>query len=688
MRLAAPRAEKRRKNLSAHGDLREDPWYWLRFREDPAVMEYLQAENQYTEDFFSGDQKLREALYQELCKSLPGDDRSVPIREGAYWYYSEVRKGQQYPAYYRSLTPELNDPELLLDVNQLAAGHDYCDLAYCLNSPDHRFLAYAVDFEGDESWTLHIVDLLTGSPVGASVSGVSDSFEWFNNSKVFLYSRLDSSLCPRQIWSRDLDALEREDVLVYAEKDDKFLVSLDKSENSAGIYLCIDGNNMSECYRFDADMPGSEPVLIHEREAEHEIDVSEWGEDLFIRTNRAARDYKIVRVPLKDPVAANWVDFFPAREGRLIEDFLLFQDHMVICERSGGLQGVSIFDFKEGSFSSPDLSDGDMVFDLSLAEQREFASDELRYCLQSLHRSPEIRSFHFRSGEIRLLKKENGSDPQHHEKDYITKLLFAPLDGEEPGIPVSLVHHKDVVPGPETPLLLSAYGAYGCISDMDYCRSVLPLLRRGFIYGQAHVRGGMELGQAWYENGKLLSKKNSFEDYLTASRFLIDQNYTAKGNIIATGASAGGLVMGYVANEAPELYRGILAQVPFVDILTTMLDSELPLTAGEFNEWGNPEDKTYYDYIKSYSPYDNVRKQNYPAIFASAGISDMRVPYWEPAKWMAKLRSCQQGDATLLLLTQMDSGHAGASGRYDSLKEIATELLWILKICGWQEPDK
>ena len=678
-RLTAPRAEKREKILNAHGESRSDPWFWLRFRDDPAVDQYLRDENNFTDQFFADSHELKQKIFEELKQKISEDDRGVPVREGSYWYYSEIKKGQQYPVYLRSPDESLSHSEVLLDMNLLAEGKDFCELAYCQNSPDHSRLAYAVDFDGDESYTLFIRDLKTGEFLGQPISGVSDSFEWCSDSKAFYYNVLDEQQRPKQVYFLNPADPVNQPVLIYQEDDDRFFVSLDKSESGELIYLCVDGHNMSECYYMKSTDLNPVPTLIQQREADHEYEVSDRDGWFYIKTNKNARDYKIVKTRVSHPGEEYWEDFLPYEPGRLVEGFLLFNDYMVISEKKHCLPSLTVYHFNSGEFHTPELSDGESVFDLSISEHRDFHQDELRFCLQSMHRSPEVWSYHMTSGTKKLLKKYAVPDKNFSESDYVSSLIFAPShDGQK--IPVSLVLHKDLKPGPKTPLILSAYGAYGCSTEMDFRYSILPMLQRGFIYAQAHVRGGMDLGWDWYQNGKLLSKKNTFEDYLSVTRYLIDKGYTGQGQIIASSGSAGGLLLGYIANQAPDYYKGILAQVPFVDLISTMFDDQLPLTTSEYNEWGNPQEKEFYDYMKSYSPYDNVHAQKYPAIFAISGISDMRVTYWEPAKWIAKIRELNTGDQPVLLKTQMDSGHSGASGRYEAIEETAQELVWMLKI--------
>lgn len=679
-RLTPPRAEKRENILKAHNDERNDPWFWLRFRDDPAVDKYLRDENDFTDQFFADSEKLTQKIFEELKQKIAEDDRGVPVKEGSYWYYSEIKKGQQYPVYLRSNDESLKNPEILLDVNQLAIGKDFCELAYCVNSPDHTRLAYAVDFEGDESYTLFISDLKSGELIGSPVSGVSDSFEWCSNSRAFYYNVLDEQLRPKQIWFYNPDHNTGDSgTLIYQEDDDRFFVSLDQSESGNLIYLCVDGHNMSECYYISSKDLDPVPTLIQQREPDHEYEVSDKDGWFYIKTNKDARDYKIVKTKISHPGQEFWEDFIPFEAGRLIEGFLIFHDYMVISEKRNCLPSLTIYHFDSEVFHTPELNDGESVFDLSISEHRDFKQEELRYCLQSMHRSPEIWSYHMKTGEKKRLKKYEIPDKNFDENEYQTRLTFATgHDGVK--IPVSLVHHKDLKTDQNTPLILFAYGAYGCSTELDFRYSILPMLQRGFVYAQAHVRGGMDLGWDWYQQGKLLNKKNTFEDYLSVTRFLIEAGYTGKGRIIASSGSAGGLLLGYVANQAPDYYKGILAQVPFVDLLSTMFDDQLPLTTSEYNEWGNPKDQIYYEYMKSYSPFDNVIRQNYPAIFAISGISDMRVTYWEPAKWIAKIRESHTGDQPVLLKTQMDSGHSGASGRYEALEETAQELVWMLKI--------
>ncbi|MFK7825846.1 MAG: S9 family peptidase [Oligoflexales bacterium] len=671
----APIPEKKTKLLQTHGDTRNDPWYWLRNWENPQVKEHLQAENSYTNDVLKDTEELQEQLFEELKKKINEEERSVPLKDGSYWYYSEIKKSQQYSVFKRSLSENLNSPETILDLNEIAQSKPYCELGCCINSPDHKYLAYSIDENGEEEFTIYIKDLETGKLLPDMITGATDCFEWTNDSKGFYYCKLDKNHRPKWVYSHALGQTNKLNALIYEEKDSKFFVSLDKSESSRFIYICAEGNNTSEWHYLPAASLNNEITVVESRKQDHEYDVSDHENNFIIRTNLDALDYRIIKTPIEESNSKFWQDLIPHKYGSLLECYSVYKDYMVVQDKQKGQPGILIHYFKSGK--NEVLKFDHAVFDVSIQGHRDYDCSILRYCFQTLTNPPCTYDYDMEKKTRTLKKKSHIPDEKFNEENYIAERIFATSkDGIK--IPVSIVMHKDTLDKPVKPLILYGYGAYGVSLETDFNANYLPLLDRGFTLALPHIRGGMDLGQEWYLNGKMLKKKNTFDDYLSVAEHLVVNDYTQKGKIIGCGGSAGGLLMGVAANTNPGLFAGIIAQVPFVDVLTTMLDESLPLTTSEYNEWGNPNNKEYYEYIKSYSPYDNVCKQDYPAMLVTAGIADTRVTYWEPAKWVAKLREHNTGSKPILLHMNFDSGHGGASGRYDYLKEVAMELAFAI----------
>ena len=670
-----PIPERKFKQLKMHGDTRQDPWYWLRDWDNPKVKEHLKAENKYTEEALKNTESLQKMLFEELKSKINEEERSVPIKDGSYWYYSEIKKSQQYSVFKRSQSEDLRAPETILDLNEIAKSKQYCELGCCINSPDHRYLAYSIDENGEEEYTIYILDLSTGELLPDIIKGATDCFEWTNDSLGFYYCKLDKNHRPKWVYSHALGSPTQADALIYEEHDSKFFVSLDKSESSRFIYICSEGNNTSEWHFLSAQSLGQTLKVVEPRKQDHEYDVSDHEKQFIIRTNLNALDYRMVSTPIDRSSSQNWQDIIPHSHGRLLECYSVYKDYLVVQDKKNGCPGILIyqFDTKKTEVISFDAE----VFDVSIQGHRDYSCSILRYCFQALNTPPSTYDYDMKTKQKVLKKKYHIPDEKFDEKNYLSKRIFA-TSHDGVNIPISLIMHKDTVKKSDKPLILYGYGAYGVSLETDFNTNYFPLLDRGFTIALPHIRGGMDLGQEWYLNGKMLKKKNTFKDYLCVADHLVKNGYTQNGNIIGCGGSAGGMLMGVVANERPDLFASIIAQVPFVDVLTTMLDEDLPLTTSEYNEWGNPSDKAYYEYIKSYSPYDNVKEQAYPAMLVTAGIADTRVTYWEPTKWVAKLRDNNTNHKPILLHMNFDSGHGGASGRYDYLKEVAMELAFAI----------
>ncbi len=672
-----PRNPKQVKVLTHHGIARADPWYWLRDKDDPAVMDYLQAENAYTAAVMGPVQDLQTALYKEMRARIKEDDSTVPEKEGMYFYYERYERGAQYPSNRRKYQTLDAPDELLLDLNQLAKGESYLELGVCQNSPDHRYLAYSLDLDGSEEYTIRVKDLTSGNLLNERISHTYDSLEWANDNCTFFYTVLDEHQRPLKVFQHKLGGSPEHDYLVFEEHDPRFFLSLFKSESGRFIFICSEGNNMSEWYYIDAHHPDRTPTLIEPRTPDHEYDVTDHGTRFFIRTNiHGAKDFKIVEAPITTPGASHWKDFIAHHSGRLIDDFVVFSNYLVVSETSRGLPQVRVIELASGGSHLIEFSEED--YDVHVVMGREFDTTILRYSYSSLATPEEIYDYDMATG-VRVLRKRKEVLGGFCSDNYKTMRIYAQgRDGVE--IPISLLLRKETPRDGTAPLVLYGYGSYGHSIAPRFNQMYLSYVDRGFIYAIAHVRGGMEMGFQWYEDGKLLKKKNSFDDYIACAEYLIKKQFTAQGQILGIGRSAGGMLMGVVVNLRPELFKAIIADVPFVDVINTMLDKSLPLTTVEYNEWGNPDDKHYFEYMLSYSPYDNVRPQRYPHMLVVGGMNDPRVTYWEPAKWVAKLRHTKTDHNLLLLKIHMGSGHAGASGRFEYLKEIALELAFALKV--------
>ena len=679
MELQPPRAPKRLHELEIHGETRTDPWFWLRNQDDPATMEYLHAENAYTEAVLRPTEELQEALYQEMKGRIKEDDSTVPEPEGDYHYYSRYQEGGQYAIYCRKFQSLDSEEEVILDVNELAREQDYLRVGILGNSPDHRWLAYSVDTDGSEEFTIQVKDLQTGELLADEIPHTYYSLAWANDNQTFFYSSLDDQHRPVKVWRHRLGTNPENDQLVYQEQDPRFFVGVGTSASKRCIFVASEGNNMSEWYFLDADQPDSTLTLVEPRQPDFEYDVADQGDRFLIRHNGdGAKDFKVSQTPISAPSKQNWTDFIDHQAGRPIVHLHPFHDYLAISYRSQGLPRVQVLQCLTGESHDIDFDEED--YTVRVNDGREWKSGWLRFTYASMTTPPTVYDYNMATRQ-REFKKRSEVLGGFSSDEYVARRLWAPArDGTE--IPISVMHRRDTPIDGSAPLYLYGYGSYGIVMESDFGSARLSLVDRGFIFAVAHIRGGMEMGWDWYEKGKLLNKMNTFTDFNDAAEHLIDRGYTSLGNIAAAGGSAGGMLMGVVANLRPDLFKAVVAHVPFVDVLNTMLDDTLPLTTMEYNEWGNPNDEQYYDYIASYSPYDNVQAQAYPHMLITGGISDPRVTYWEPAKWTARLRELKTDDNQLLLKIHLDSGHGGASGRFDRLKEVALEYAFILRAFG------
>ena len=672
-----PSAPQRPQEITTHGDTRIDPWFWLRDVDDPETLEYLRAENAHTGAVMAPEEELQERLFLEMRSRIKEDDSTVPEKEGDYYYYTRFEEGRQYPIHCRKRLSLDAPEEILINVNELAEGQDYCRVGSWENSPDHKWLAYSIDTDGSEQYTIVIKNLDTGELLGEAIPNSYYSLEWANDNQTIFYDVLDENHRPVKIFKHRLGDDPAKDELVYEETDERFFVGVIKSSSKRFMFVASSGNNMSEWHFMDAGDPGSKLTVIEPRRGDFEYDVDHHGDSFLIRNNGdGARDFKVSETLISAPGSDNWRDFVPHVLGRPIAGIGVSQDYFVLYYRSNGLPQVRIMDL--GAGTTHDLTLDEEDYAVRLQGSREWDSPILRFSYASLTTPATVYDYDMNTREREFRKQTEVRGDFSPEKYQSRRVSATAEDGTQ--IPISLLYAKDTPLDGSAPLYLYGYGSYGIIIDSDFSSVRLSLVDRGYIFAITHVRGGMDLGWDWYEEGKLLNKKNTFTDFIACAEHLINEGYTTKGRIVASGGSAGGMLMGAVVNLRPDLFKAVIADVPFVDVLNTMLDDTLPLTTMEYNEWGNPNDQQFYDYIKSYSPYDNVKRQDYPHMLITGGISDPRATYWEPAKWAAQLRESKTGDKLLLLKIHMDSGHGGASGRFDRLREVALEYAFILKV--------
>ena len=687
-----PKADQRPEALEFHGHRRLDSYAWLRdpeWREamrDPQrlrsdIRAWLEAENAHTNAVMADTAALREQLFAELKGRIKEDDSSVPLPDGPWAYYVRYRQGGQQPLFCRRRLDGVEE-HVLLDGDALAEGQAYYRIGDAEHSPDHRYLAYSEDCSGAEVYTIRILDLETGERLPEVIEQARGDFEWASDSCTLFYTLQDEEHRPRWVHRHRLGTAVANDPLVYEEADPGFFVGVGRTES--GRYLLIDSHNhtTSEVRYIPADAPDTAPEVFLPRQDGVEYDISDHGRNWVILTNAGAEDFRVALTPLNSPQPTHWLDLVPHRPGTLIRALIVYRDWLVRLELEDGLPRIVIRRWDSGGEHAVQMDEE--CYELGVVPGYEYATDVLRYTYSSFTTPGRVYDYRMDTRE-RTLRKEQEIPSGHTPDDYVSHRLMATApDGEQ--VPVSLFHRRDLQPGPDTPLVLYGYGAYGMIDLPGFAPNRLSLVDRGFVYAVAHVRGGKDRGYRWYREGKLEKKQHTFSDFIAAADALIAAGYTGPGRIAAHGGSAGGLLVGAVLNQRPELFHAAVADVPFVDVLNTMLDPSLPLTPPEWPEWGNPlEDAEAYRTILAYSPYDNVRAQAYPHLLVTAGVSDPRVTYWEPAKWVAKLRELKTDDNLLLLRTNMSAGHGGASGRFDYLEEVAFRYAFLLKVYGMAE---
>jgi oligopeptidase B len=674
----APVAEKIPHELELHGDLRVDDYYWLRERANPEVLAYLEAENAYTSSMMAETEVLQGELFEELKNRLEPDESTVPALFDGYYYYKRYEGGLEYPIHCRRQGSVEAPEEIILDVNRVAEGHDFCSVRGVAVSPDTRLLAWALDTVGRRKYTINFTDLESGEALSDVIPAVTGNLVWANDSRHLFYAKQDpETLRSYQVYRHLLGTDPAEDVLVYEETDPTFSVYVWKTRSEKYILIHSEQTLASEMRFLDADNPQGEFRVIAPRERGVEYSVDHVGNRFIIRTNLGAENFRLMEAPVVRPGRANWRSLIPGRADVFLQGVEVFQNFMVVTERREGLRRLRVIPWNGSEEYEVEFDDPTYV--TWVDENHEFDTNVLRYGYSSPNTPETIYDLDLATRERSLMKQEEirgGFDP----KNYTVERLMAPArDGVE--VPISLVHQAGIERNGTNPALLYAYGSYGSSSEAWFRPEVVSLLDRGFVFAIAHIRGGQEMGRWWYEDGKLLKKKNTFTDFVDCGRFLVDQGYTSPDRLFARGGSAGGLLVGAVSNMAPELFAGIIARVPFVDVVTTMLDEDIPLTTGEFDEWGDPKQREYYDYMLSYSPYDNVEAKDYPAMLVTTALEDSQVQYFEPAKWVAKLRSMKTDDNPLLLKTEMAAaGHGGVSGRFKKYHDTALEYAFMLGV--------
>jgi oligopeptidase B len=680
-----PRAPRRPTTLRAHDDERVDDWFWLRERDDPEVHAYLEAENAYTEDALAGLAPLREQLYEEIKGRIQQTDVSAPARRGEWEYFTRTYESRQYGVHCRRPVDEPDREEVLIDGNALAEGHAYFSLGGFAVPPDQTLLAYSVDVSGGERYELRFRDLEAGTDLPDVIPDVYYGLAWANDDRTILYTRPDAAMRPWQVWRHTLGDDPTEDALVFQEDDHRFYVSVTRTRSGDYILVSSGSKLTSEAHLLDADEPEGALRVVEPRTQGVEYHVEhhrgrDGTERLLILTNDGeAPNFRLAEAPVENPGRANWTDVLPHREDVRLEDVDAFLDHLVFSERSEGITRLRVRRVEDGSEHLIEMPDP--VYTAHVGPNYEFDTTTLRFEYTSLLTPPTSYDYDLEARSTTLVKRQpvlGGFDPDEYEtaREWAT----AP-DGTK--IPISVVHRRGLARDGSAPALLYGYGSYEISIDPAFSSARLSLLERGVVYAIAHVRGGGELGRHWYDDGKLAHKPNTFKDFIAAAEHLVGTGYTSPDRLAARGGSAGGLLMGAVANIRPDLFRAIVAEVPFVDALTTILDESLPLTVTEWEEWGNPvEDEEIYKLMKSYAPYDNVDAKDYPAMLVTAGLNDPRVSYWEPAKWVAKLRTMKTDDRLLLLKTELGAGHAGPSGRYDAWRDEALVLAFLLEQLG------
>ncbi|GJL62339.1 MAG: oligopeptidase B [Nitrospirales bacterium] len=677
--IEPPKAKKVPFELKAHGQLRVDEYYWLRERENPDVLEYLTAENEYADKVMAHTKSLEDTLFQEITGRIKQTDLSVPFKHGDYYYYVRYESEREYGIYCRKYQSLEHPEEIMLDANVLAQGCEFFSLGNWMISSAQDLLAYAVDTQGRRIYTVHIKNLVTGEIIHDVISETTGNMDWANDNRTLFYSKQDpETLRAYQIWRHVLGTDIEKDELVFEETDETFSTYVFKTKSKHFLMIASHQTISSEYQFLDANHPSGAFQVLQPRERGHEYDVEHYNGQFYIRTNDQAKNFRLMVTPVNQPQKENWKELIPHREDVLLEGIELFQQFLVVEERIQGLIHFRVIPWEGDEEFEIDF--GEAAYYVTFGDNYELETSVLRFGYTSMTTPMTIYDYYMETKTKVLLKREEVVGDFDVSQYHTERLHAQGKDGTS--IPISLVYRKGFVADGNAPLLLYGYGSYGSSMDATFSSARLSLLDRGFVYAIAHIRGGEELGRVWYEDGKLLKKMNTFTDFIACAEYLRDQRYASPEKLFAMGGSAGGLLIGAVTNLRPEVFTGVIAQVPFVDVVTTMLDDTIPLTTGEYDEWGNPHQKEYFDYMLSYSPYDNVEAKSYPHILITTGLHDSQVQYWEPAKWVAKLRTLKTDSNRLILKTNMDAGHGGASGRFKRYKESATIYAFLLDLAG------
>ena len=664
--LSPPVARREPQTIHLHGDDHEDPYQWLRDKESPEVLHYLEDENRYMASVMQTTEELQHQLYSEMVARIEEDDQTVPVRRGDYFYYTRTERGKQYTIYCRRAAAG-GDEEILLDGNHLAEGEKYFRIGVFAPSPDHRLLAYSIDTEGDEVYTVMVKDLATGQLLPDRLTETYYDLEWANDNCTLFFNKVDATKRPYELWRHRLG--DAESARVFHEPDERFNLGLTKTRSRAWMLLTLSSATSSEVWLWPADAPAQEPELMYARRPQIEYDITHQGERFYIRINDQGRNFRLLEAPVADPTVENWCEVIPHRPQVLLETVVAFAEHLVLVEREGGLRRVRVGLDHVVQFPHP-------VYHVFPHSNPEYHADSFRFEYTSMVTPPTVIDYHLGTHErtVRKTMVVHGYDADAYTTE---RILVTVADGAQ--VPVALVYRRGLNRQEPNPTMLYGYGSYGLNTEPTFNSDRLCLLDRGWIWAIAQVRGGSELGTPWHDDGKMMLKRNTFSDFIACAEHLVANGYTAPEKLAIMGRSAGGLLMGTVVNERPKLFQAAIAGVPFVDVVNTMLDASLPLTVGEYEEWGNPNEAEAYRYMKSYSPYDNIGPHDYPHLLVLAGLNDPRVQYWEPAKWVARLRATKQGAREILLKTEMGAGHFGPSGRYERFKETAFEYAFLLQ---------
>ena len=677
--MTPPKAPKKQQLLEIHADKRIDNYFWLNQRDTPEVLSYLEAENEYFTHKTKHTEAFQKSLFEEMKSRIKQDDESVPYKYNGYWYFSRFQEGKEYPIYLRRADQPNAQEEVLFEVNEMAAGHKFYQFAEFSVSPDNKWASFSVDTRGRRMYSLFIKNLETGQVLPIEIKNTDGGSCWASDNQTIFYTKIDTqTLRSHKVYRHQLGQSSKQDVLVFHEKDETFNTGIFKSKSEQFLIIQSDSTLSSESWFLDAATPMANFKCFQPRERGLEYDIAHYGDYFYILNNAdGATNFKLDKTPIGQTEKSYWQPVLAHQEQIRLEEIDIFKEYLVVTQRYNGLSQICIIRW-DGS-AEHYLPFDNETYMASTGLNLDFDTEILRYTYNSMTTPYSVIDYNMRTGAKEVKKQQQVLGGKFSEENYESRRLWVTAaDGTQ--IPISIVYRKGIKCDGSNPLLLYGYGAYGITIEPSFSTTRLSLLDRGFIFAIAHIRGGEYLGRPWYEAGKLLHKKNTFTDFVDCAKYLIANQYTSPAHLYAMGGSAGGLLMGAVINQAPELFHGVVANVPFVDVVTTMLDDSIPLTTGEYDEWGNPHDKQYYDYMKSYSPYDNVCPQAYPNLLVLTGYHDSQVQYWEPAKWVAKLRELKTDDNLLLFYTDMSSGHSGASGRYESLKEIAREYAFLLHL--------